>query len=60
MTWSRSLTEWSADPSRSGDSRTGFRYDYRLATALGGVIISPVSLDRGVYRAMPMPNFMVM
>jgi len=44
--------------SRSGDARTGFHYDYRLGKSLGSVTISPVSLDSGMHRAMPLPKCM--
>ena len=45
--------------SRSGDARTGFHYDYSLGKSLGSVTISPVSLDSGIQRAMPLPKRMV-
>jgi hypothetical protein len=45
--------------SRSGDARTGFRYDYKLGRSLGTVNISPVSLDSRIHRAMPLPKQMV-
>lgn len=45
--------------SRSGDARTGFRYDYRLGKSIGSVTISPVSLDSGIHRATPLPKCMV-
>ena len=45
--------------SRSGDARTGFHYDYSLGKSLGSVTISPVSLDSGIQRAMPLPKSMV-
>jgi len=45
--------------SRSGDTRTGFHYDYRLGKSVGNVTISPVALDTGTHRAMPLPKYMV-
>ncbi len=44
---------------RSGDPRAGFHYDYRLGKSLGSVTISPVSLNSGIHRAMPLPKCMV-
>jgi hypothetical protein len=43
----------------SGDPRTGFHYDYRLGKSIGSVTISPVSLDSGIQRAMPLPKCIV-
>jgi hypothetical protein len=45
--------------SRSGDARNGFHYDYRLGKSVGGVTISPVSLNFPMRRAMPLPKDMV-
>jgi hypothetical protein len=45
--------------SRSGVTRTGFHYDYRLGKSIGSVTISPISVDSGIHRAMPLPKCIV-
>ena len=45
--------------SRSGVARTGFHYYYRLGKSIGSVTISPISVDSGIYRGMPLPKCMM-